>query len=338
MMNLSIIPLDNQKEWHGALEGIPHGFAHTWGYNHAMSLAGGVRSALYCCEIGNVRIVCPLAEREFRGCRDLVKPYGFNGFVGNRPCEEFPVEWRRLATERGYVCGYLGIHPFLTDQTYYRCDEAQAYNSVFVLDLKQSEQELVNRASKGRKAQIKKVQRGECELITDKETLREFLVGNYSDFILSRGASKAYEFSKLTMECLTSLDNVFLVGKSGDNGIEVAAVFAYTPWGGEYLFNVSKGHGKGYSAEVVWQGVKTLKARGVPRLNLGGGIAPTDGIAEFKRRFGPEVVELKSVKQVYDQEGYYRLCQQVGADVNSSGFFPAYRGGELATKVETEEN
>ncbi len=323
-MKWKLIPLEAKEEWQNALEGIAYGFAHTWEHNYAMSLTANLKASLYCFEANNIRIVCPLAEREFKGHKDIVKPYGFNGFVGNRSCEEFPEEWRRFAKARGYVCGYLGIHPFLTDHTYYTNEEARTYNTVFALDLNLEEDELLSRMSKGRKAQIKQFQIGRSSIVREKEMLGEFLVNNYDEFLLSRGASSVYSFSKATLSYLASLDNVFLVGKSGTGGIEAAAMFAYTPYGGEYLFNVSIGEGKGHSSEIVWQGIRQLKTLGVPLVNLGGGFTPSDGIASFKKHFGSESFELKCIKQIYDEERYSVLCQQASVNPDSVDFFPAY--------------
>jgi hypothetical protein len=324
-----MIPLEAEVEWRNALEGIPHGFGHTWECNCAMSLTGNLRVSLYSFESGDIRVVCPLGERQFKGYTDIVKPYGFNGFVGNGPCEEFPAEWRRFANERGYVCGYLGIHPFLTDGTYYRHEEACTYNNVLVLDLTLSEEELVRRMSRNRRQQIRQFQRERSAILDDRESLREFFVGNYAAFMTSRGAGSSYSFSGETLSYLASLDNVFLIGKSGPGGIEAAAVFAFTPNGGDCLFIVSIDGGRVHSSELVWQGMRRLKALGVPLLNLGGGHAPSDGRVTFKSRFGPESFALKCLKQVYDGDRYCELCRQAGVAPDTAGFFPAYRNGDL---------
>jgi hypothetical protein len=64
----------------------------------------------------------------------------------------------------------------------------------------------------------------------------------------------------------------------------------------------------------------------VPWLNLGGGMAPGDTLAEFKARFGASALPMRAVKAVYDRAAYVELCRQHGADPDDrNGFFPAYR-------------
>jgi hypothetical protein len=61
-------------------------------------------------------------------------------------------------------------------------------------------------------------------------------------------------------------------------------------------------------------------------LNLGGGIRPGDGVAQFKQRFGPKTLPLRSIKQVYQPETFSRLCGEVKADPNGRhDYFPPYR-------------
>jgi hypothetical protein len=325
-MNWTIIPLEAKAEWRSALEGIPHGFAHTWEFNYAMSHTRNLSVSLYCYEAGNLRIVCPLVEREFKGYIDIVKPFGFNGFVGNGPCEEFPAEWRRFASERGYICGYLGIHPYHTDATYYLHEEAHTYNAVFVLDLTLSEDELVHRMPERIQRYIIQYQGKRSDIVMEKEILKEFLISNYGDFIISRGAnsSSQYNFSTETLSYLASLDNVFMIGKSGTGGIEAVVLFTYTPFGGESFCSASIGEGRRHNREIYWEGIKQLKALGVPLINFGGGFTPSDGIATFKKRFGSNSLDLKCLKQVYDKDRYFALCQQAGVDPDSVDFFPAY--------------
>jgi len=83
MIDQKCISLGSPTEWKDALKGIKHAFAHTWENSHAMRLTTGFNTYLYCFESNHVRIVCPIAEREFEGHVDIVTPYGFSGFVGN---------------------------------------------------------------------------------------------------------------------------------------------------------------------------------------------------------------------------------------------------------------
>jgi hypothetical protein len=68
-----------------------------------------------------------------------------------------------------------------------------------------------------------------------------------------------------------------------------------------------------------------LRALGVTSLNLGGGIREGDDLAEFKRRFGAAELPLVSLRQVYRQDEYERLCREAGVTSHRSAWFPPYR-------------
>jgi hypothetical protein len=110
-MTTKCISLESPDEWKQALKGIKHSFGHTWENCYAMQLTTGFMTYLYCFENEHVRIVCPIAEREYEGYIDIVKPSGFSGFVGQGTCPDFSLHWKEFATERGYICGYIGLNP-----------------------------------------------------------------------------------------------------------------------------------------------------------------------------------------------------------------------------------
>ncbi len=83
--------------------------------------------------------------------------------------------------------------------------------------------------------------------------------------------------------------------------------------------------GERHAVHLVWAGVERLRARASERLNLGGGIREGDDVAEFKRRFGAAELPLVSLRQVYRQDEYERLCLQAGVTYQRSGWFPPYR-------------
>src|SRR4028118_253375 len=96
------IPLSEPAEWRNALEGIPHAFGHTWESCYAMNLTTGNPTYLYLFEDGDTRIVCPVSERLFKGQVDIVTPYGFSGFTGNKEHSDFRRHWKTFAVEQRY--------------------------------------------------------------------------------------------------------------------------------------------------------------------------------------------------------------------------------------------
>jgi hypothetical protein len=320
------ISLDAPTEWTAALKSVRHAFAHTWENCFAMHLTTGFNTYLYCFEAENFRVVCPLAERTFQGYTDIVTPYGFSGFVADGDCSGFRQYFAEFVKEQGYVCGYIGLNPILEDNTCFAQDEAFPYNSTYVLDLTLDHDELYANLSTNRKRQLKDWKKNYSRAIVERGKLIDFLLTNYSKFFCAKRAASVYRFSKDTLSFLLNLRNVFLVGAQGAEGVEAVSVFAYTPYVGDFLINVSLPHGRHHSATLLWYGLNHLKALQVPLFNLGGGISENDGVAKFKQRFGGKRLALRCLKQVYQPEVYIELCRRANADhTNMVGYFPAYR-------------
>jgi hypothetical protein len=324
-MREECIPLDAPAAWINALKGIPHAFGHTWENCYAMYLSTGHNTFLYTFELDGVRIICPIAERSFHGFLDIVTPYGFSGFVGNLPCQVFTDFWKQFVTRRGYVCGYIALNPFFDTSSYYETEDAYAYNCVYALNLTMHIDELFSRLSKNRKRQVLAAH-GMTNFVFDKGRLVDFLLSHYRDFYRKKGASTVYQFAPETLIELEDKENVILTGTEGEGEVNAVMMFAYTPYVGEYVLNISRPIGVRHSVALLWNGIKQLKAKKVAWLNLGGGIRPHDGVAQFKERFGGTVLPLLSLKQIYDHDLFRRLCQK--AHVNHSdltGYFPPYR-------------
>jgi hypothetical protein len=316
------IPLDSQSEWKEALKGIRHSFGHTWENCYAMHLTTNLKTYLYCFEQDNIRIVCPIAEREYEGYIDVVKPFGFSGFIGNADCPEFSRHWKDFAQQRGYVCGYLGLNPIFDYSNYFDPGEIYQYNTVHVLDLTFSVAELWANLSTNRKRELRDWDNISSNLTVQRAELADFFLANYVDFFHRKGAEQFYLFRKETLTFLFSLDNILLVGGSNSGRVEAVSVFFYTPNVGEYLFNVSLPEGKKHTSALLWYGVNQLKSLGIPLLNLGGG---EGDIGESKRRFGTKQFPLRCVKQIYQRSIYEKLCRRANADPNdTTGYFPPY--------------
>jgi len=321
------IPLESPKEWRDALNGIKHTFGHTWENCYAMHLTTGLNTYLYYFEKDNVRIVCPISERKHGQYVDIVKPFGFSGFVGNGNCSEFSRYWKEFVMERKYVCGYLGINPIYGDSIYYDKDGIYQYDTIYVLDLTQTIEDLYANLPKNRKWMLKKWADISSRFVLEKSVLKDFFLETYIDFMRKKDASAFYFLSKETLAFLLDLDNIILVGAQISGQIVAVSVFNYTPDMGEYMFSISLPEGRNQSTALVWYGVNHLKSLLIPAINLGGG---GGGTADFKRRFGSKELPLRCSKQIYRPEIYETLCRQINADpIDKTGFFPAYRKPEF---------
>jgi hypothetical protein len=321
------IPLESPEDWKEALCGVKHTFGHTWENCYAMHLTTGLRTYLYSFEKEDMRIVCPIAERDFGGYIDIVKPFGFSGFVGNGECAEFSDYWSSFVRERGYVCGYLGLNPIFDFGNHFDSGSIYQYDTIYVLDLIPSIDEMFADLDTNRKRQLKHWDDIVSSLVFEKSVLENSFHDLYYCFLRSRNADPVYYFSDETLSFLFNLDNVVLVGIRNGEKVVAVSVFTYTPDVGEYLFGISLPEGRKHSAALVWYGIHHLKSLGIPILNLGGGSA---GTAAFKRRFGAKARPLRCLKEVYDQGVYEVLCHEANVGPqDTTGYFPAYRKKEF---------
>jgi hypothetical protein len=296
-----------------------------------MRMTTGFRTYLYVFEHEGVRIVSPIAERDFHGYTDIVKPYGFSGFVGTGACPDFRHYWKEFVKGKGYVCGYLGLNPVYDRSSEFDPEEIVEYDQVYVMDLNLPEDDILAAMSGGRRRQLKEHENDRAAFLFDKPALKAFFLEQYHDFLRIRNASPYYYFSKETLSFLCDLDNIIMIGAQMSGNVVAVSLFGYTPFSGDYLFNVSVDAGKNYAAALVWSGVHCLKSFRVPNLNLGGG---GGGMADFKKRFGGGVYQLKALRQTYDPDRYDMLCQIEGTDTEEKGFFPSYRKHEIALEKE----
>ncbi len=324
MIEQHFISIESPSDWKEALNGINHSFGHTWENCYAQYLTTGFKTYLYCFESDRGQIVCPIVEREYEGYIDILKPFGFSGFVENGNCDDFPICWKEFVEEKQYVCGYLGLDPIFNSISHFPSEEIYQYNTVHVLDLTLTEGELFANLSENRKRQLRNWHTVQSNFVFDRSRLKDFFLTNYVEFFRRVEASSYYSFSQETLSFLFSLDNVVLVGgQDADGNIVAVSVFTYTPYVGEYLFNVSLPEGQHYAAPLIWYGVNHLKSLQIPSINLGGGKA---SLSEFKRRFGGKQYPLRCLKQVYEPEIYQKLCRERNADPNDMvGYFPGYR-------------
>ena len=321
------ISIDSPSEWKEALKGIGHAFAHTWENCFAMWLTTGLDTYLYCIETNNVRIVCPISERGFEGYVDITTPYGFSGFAGNGDFPSLSEYWTSFVERRGYVCGYISLNPILENSSYFERTDIYWHNEIYVLDLSLSEDELFANLSINRKRRLKNWNKIlNNSIVLEEAAVTDCFLANYPTFSRKKNASRTYDFCGETLSFLAGLDSVLVVGAQNSGKVEAVTVFAYTPYVGDFLFNVSLPEGQHHSVALLWYGVKHLKSLQIPFLNLGGGVRENDGIAKFKQRFGGKRLALGRLKQVYEPRIYKELCQRMNTDhTDMTGYFPAYR-------------
>jgi hypothetical protein len=322
-----LIPLEEREAWEAALAGVPHAFAHTWPSCRAMYLTTGWPTFLYTLQQGPARMALPFAERGDRGQVDVVTPYGFGGVAGVHVTEAILEHWVKFALKRNYVCGYIGLNPLFAPAACRRSADYVEHNDIHVLELGQGVDSLYTALSTNRRRELRAFATGPASVVDECDQLAAFFLEHIDDFLRSRGASSTYAFSTATWRSLLDLDNVLVLGAQLPGSPPAAvSLFAYTPYCAEYLFGINLPGGATYSAPLIWAAATRLAERGIPLLNLGGGVRRGDGVAQFKERFGARRLPLGALKQVYRPDAYAALCRRAGKDPHDlTGFFPAHR-------------
>ena len=325
------ISLRNKEEWNEALKGIRHSFAFTHENCFAMSLTTGYKTFLYYYENEDVRIVCPIAERIFKGYIDIVTPYGFSGFAGTeriKDNKDFILHWSEFVKEKNYVCGYFSMNPLFQNKSYFKEEDAFSNTNLYFIDLNQSLTELFENLDSNRKKIIVNYKKFESGFIYDKKILTEFFLNNYESFLKRINASKANYFSRETLEYICGLENVFMAG-TGKSDIEAVYIFASTDYAADCLFNVATPEGREFSPLLLWCGIRHFKKKKINVICLGGGLKEDDNVALTKERFGGYKLPFLNLKQIYDLDVYKKLCEEKNVTdtdiMKLDGYFPAYR-------------
>jgi hypothetical protein len=270
-----------------------------------------------------------LIEREVGGLTDVATPSGLSGFATTGSWSRFEAAWREFVHGRGYVCGYIGLHPLFAPDA---LDAAPRHNSVYMLDLSVGREELLRRMDRNRRRQLRSWDQRRDEFVVAPDEVAAFLETAYAPFMRDAGAPPPH-LSVEALELICRSESALAVGTRSRHGLDAAYVFGTTAYGGECLINVATGSGRSRATDLVWYGVAELAERGVPVLNLGGGGSEDDEIARAKQRFGPSRLALRSVREIYDVDAYRELCALAGVDPGSNaGFFPAYRSRRSTAK------
>jgi hypothetical protein len=323
-----LVSLNDADRWKAALQDIPHAFGHTWENCYAMHLSSGLPTYLFVFEYGATKIVCPIAERVYNGHVDIVTPYGFSGFAGTQVSVEFKKHWESFVKEQNYVSGYIGLNPIFENTSSVFPADVFEYNTLYVIDLKKDIAELFGNLPGNGRRQVKNLEKERYQYSTDKVLVNNFFLENFHPFFETKGVAVLGNFKMETLSYLLNLENVFTLGILKQGTVEAVSVFAYTPYGADYLFNISLPVGRHHTTSLLWWAIKHLKEIDIPLLNLGGGATEGDSIARFKRRLNPNAFKLKCLKQVYNLEVYERLCIEKGVDPQERDkYFPAYRQG-----------
>ena len=314
----------DRDAWNAALRGIDHAYAHTFEHARAIGHSMPVPPMLFSARVDGTDIACTFTERGGIA-RDLCTPYGFGGFVANGPVARFPERWRAFTAAAGYVSAYVGLNPLLGER-FVDDDCGIATHDLYVLDLRPGLAAVRERFAKSIRAKIRHWPGDGTLLETDRDALAAALPDLYAGTVRRVGAGAPYAFAPETLRAWVHGEQTVTLGVRRPSGpIEAIAVFGYTDACADYLISATSDAGRDYSAGLIWEAIRILVARGVPWLNLGGGVVNGDGLAAFKRRFGAERRRLHALALVCDRARYDGLCANAGIRRSATAYFPPYR-------------
>jgi len=322
-MSGQLIPLGDRAGWEAALDGIPHGFTHTWEHCNALSLTTGRSTFLWSSGTDGDGVVCPFMERPFDDFIDIATPPGVAGFAGTGDAGRLRGEWAGFVRDRRYVSGYFGLHPVFCPPAWQT--GSTPYNSLYIIDLQQSSDSLLQRMDRNRRRELRAHGELSDRIIMDRVRLCRYLTDNYSAFANRIALPEAERWTSATLRSYCDASAVLLLGMEGPDGIVAAHLYAYSPYAADFVLQIADPDGRQYTTMLTWHAIELLKAKGVPRLNLGGGVDEGDAIARAKRRMGADRHVLMALREVYDRDAYTLLCRRTGQNPESPGYFPAYR-------------
>lgn len=155
-------------------------------------------------------------------------------------------------------------------------------------------------------------------------TERAAFAAAYEQTMRRAGAAERYFFEPSYFDAVLSFDRSWLLVAGRDDEAGAAAIAAVSDGVLHYFLGGTSDSARSASPfkNVVVAMLDLADELELP-LNLGGGIAPGDGLDEFKRGFANGELDFCTHELVTDQEAYARLT----GDRDVGGFFPAYRAG-----------
>jgi hypothetical protein len=325
MLKQELIPLDDKVAWDLHLRDIPHGPAHTWGYNYAIAQSSNLPTYLYAAKGSNFKAACPISIRMKLDKKDIVTPYGFGGFISQGDHPDFNKSWQHYFYEKNIICCYLSIHPSFNSSLFFPQEDVNTASAIYMLDLTQPIEAIYSQISKIYRYDIRKLQNNKISIITDKDLLIKHLPSMYKNTIHRVNAASVYDFSINTLTQLVGEEASLTIGIIDNGEILSISHFNYTLDMADYFLNACHEEGRVYAKYLIWEAIQQFKTLGIKTFNLGGGVKAGDSLEQFKRRFGGEQKNNYVLKQIFDIDTFTELCKLTNqSNMQEITYFPPY--------------
>lgn len=318
--DVEIIPLEDRERWTRAQRdgGLP---GQAWGYAQALE-ATGIQPQLAVVRAGGARMLLPFFERVWRDHRDIATLMGLSGASISPPSTAPLALWAEFATAQGWVTGYLHLGEGIPADIE-SCGRVLARQQLFHLELGVEEPLAVASAIIRRK--VRAAARAGTVLVESPEEVTQALLRLYRLAGWRHSASSAYAFPETTLRRWAMDPGCLALAARVNGKVEAVSLFGVAGSRADYYLNAASDRGRVLSAWLIQAAIHRLRARGVKRLNLGGGLTPGDSLHEFKARFHGSTHAACSIGQVYAPDRHALLCADAGVDADAGTWFPAYR-------------
>ena len=351
--NFGVIYTDDSQRWNNILREFPDADTYyTQGYVKTFMAHGdGIPVLIYynssklkAINVAMVRMIKDIEDINISSdCNwlDLSTPYGYGGFMFNKPVEytevhEFNNDYCSFCEKNNIVSEFVRFHP--VNRNYLCLDnvyEIICLGNTVELDLESDEKIWENITSKNRNVIRKAVKNGvEIKYGFTRELLEEFRI-MYNATMDRDNAKQYYYFDKefyetLYIECKDDA-KVFFAEYKGKK-ISMAIILMRNKQM-HYHLSASDYEYRSLAPTnmLLWEVAKWGRRQGCSSFHLGGGVGGdiNDSLYKFKKSFNRNAAcKFYIGKKIFDSKKYDSLCQNVkhGIQLNES-FFPVYRSG-----------
>ncbi|QNL20594.1 GNAT family N-acetyltransferase [Hyphobacterium sp. CCMP332] len=323
-LEVKIIKLEDKKEWNLALKDLSYSIFHSWEYCNALSYSQEKEISLLRIDFNDSGAISVFSKRSKDGtAQDIYTPYGFGGIIfwgtESDSVELTMLDWFK---SQNVATAYLMSHPLFGGKP---SDLFECNRTSFLLDLRLSEDQLWSSMAKGHKYELKKVYKDlSIAINSDKGLIISKLPKLYADTLDRVGAGENYHFKEQTLLELIDLDSTIALAGTINGEVHAVVILLSNKNCAEYFINATDDKGRNLTRLLLWEGIKSLKAKGILKFNLGGGASEGDHLEAFKRRFGGEKSLIPVYKKIVDRQTYLDLCDRICKGPIDSDYFPAY--------------
>ncbi len=349
---LRVLNLDQPEDWLFALNSVRTKDTNFMPDYLRMVSANGdgiSKLARFKCDLGDV--VYPFLIRKISikgtdtGFYDIASPYGYGGPIvkslnkhdTHHLATEFIHQFHDYCIDEGIVAEFMRFHPLLRNANIFSdLIRVEYVRDTVYVDLRESPDTIWTNRLKGRtRTAIRKAQKSDvCVQSFYGERIPRFM-DLYSETMQRLEADTYYYFTESYFKHLGGL-----VDKSGilieavyESKVIASIVLLKGDKFSHYHLSASDPQFRRLQANslLLWEAIKWSQNQGLSLMHLGGGYSSSnDSLFKFKAGFSPYTGEYHVGKVIHDGKKYAEMVTQAlgrnkKEDIESTGFFPAYR-------------